>query len=254
MEVQILGPLLIVAEGRRPVGGTKVRGTMALLALRVGTIVSYQELVDELWGDRPPGNTRNALQANIARLRRLLECAGAGETLQTVGQGYRLDLHRDAVDADRFRRLSASGTRCLAEQPGRAVELLEQALRIWRGPALIDAGAGAHCRAAARWLNDSRLATQEDLLAARLALGDERAVAPELETLLVQHPLRERLYDLLMLALYRSDRQADAVAVFHLLRRRLSDDLGLQPGHTVQRRYRAILDHDPALTAPRVAV
>ncbi|MCX4792040.1 MULTISPECIES: AfsR/SARP family transcriptional regulator [unclassified Streptomyces] len=250
MEITILGPLTVIGKSRLPVGGTKVRAILALLALNAGSVVSCQDLADELWDDCPPRTTKNTLQAHIARLRRLLEGAGRPDALQTVSQGYLLDLSPDAIDAERFHRLASSGAQRVADHPQAAVEHLEQALRLWRGPALLDAGPGARCRSAALWLNDSRVAAHENLMAARLALGDERAVASELESLAAQHPLREGLHDLLMLALYRADRQADAIEVFHRLRQRLRDDLGLQPGLQVQRRYRAILDQDPALTTP----
>lgn len=254
MEVAILGPLTVTGRRRLPVSGTKVRAILALLALNVGSVVSYQDLADELWDDRPPRTSKNTLQAHIARLRRLLEEAGCPDALRTVSQGYLLDLSPDAIDADRFHRLASSGAQRIADHPQAAVQHLEQALRLWRGPVLLDAGPGAHCRSAMLWLNDSRVAVHENLMAARLALGDEHAVASELKSLAAQHPLREGLHDLLMLALYRADRQADAIDVFHRLRQRLRDDLGLQPGLQVQRRYRAILDQDPALTTPPRAV
>ena len=254
MEIDILGPLRVTGGERCPVGGTKVRAVLARLALNTGSVVSCEDLVDELWGDRPPRHAKNALQANIARLRRMIEDAGGHAALQTVDQGYLLDIAPDAVDANRFHRLAASGARCLTDRPQVAVERLDQALRLWRGPALLDAGQGTHCRAAALWLNESRVVTQEDLMAARLAAGDVRAVVSELENLIARHPLRERLYDLLMLALYRADRQAEALEVFHRLRHRLGDDLGLQPAISLQQRYRAILDHDPTLAAPALAL
>lgn len=250
MEVAILGPLTVTGKGPVPVGGTKVRALLALLALNAGSVVSSQDLADELWDDRPPRTIRNTLQAHIARLRRVLEEAGRPDALQTVHEGYVLDLAPGAIDSQRFQHLAASGAQRIADRPSAAVEQLEAALGLWRGPVLLDAGSGARCRSAALWLNDSRVAAHENLMAARLALGDERAVAAELESLAARHPLREGLHDLLMLALYRADRQAEAVEVFHRLRRRLRDDLGLQPGPQIQRRYRAILDQDPALTAP----
>jgi DNA-binding SARP family transcriptional activator len=249
MEIEILGSLAVVSAGRHPVGGTKVRATLATLALNVGRVVSCEELVDELWGDRWPRNARNALQAHIARLRRLLD-AHTDRALETVDSGYLLDLPHDAVDANRFHGLVARGAQAVSDRPRLAVELLEQALRLRRGPALLDAGQGARCRAAASWFDESHVIAREDLMAARLALGDERAVASELEQLIAQYPLRERLYELLMLALYRGGRQAEALDVFHRLRHRLGDDLGLQPGIGLQRRYRAILAQDPALAMP----
>jgi SARP family transcriptional regulator, regulator of embCAB operon len=252
MEIEILGSLVVTAGDRHPVGGTKVRTTLAMLALNLGRVVSCEELVDELWGERPPRTAGNALQAHITRLRRLFDSLGH-RALVTVDRGYLLDLPHHAIDANRFQDLAASGARAVAHQPQLAVEILERALRLWRGPALFDAGQGARCRAAAIWLDESHVIAREDLMSARLALGDERAVASELEHLVAQYPLRERLYDLLMLALYRAGRQADALDAFHRLRRRLGDDLGLQPDVRLQRRYRAILSHDPALALPRSA-
>jgi DNA-binding SARP family transcriptional activator len=249
IEIEILGPLAVVAGSRYPVGGTKVRATLAMLVLDAGRVVSCEELVDELWGDRPPRNAKNALQAHITRLRRLLDAHGA-RALKTVDSGYLLDLPREALDANRFQHLVLSGAQSVARRPETAVEQLEMALELWRGPALLDAGQGARCRAAAFWLEECHVIAREDLMAARLALGDERSVASELEHLVAQHPLRERLYELLMLALYRGGRQADALDVFHRLRRRLGDDLGLQPSVALQRRYRAILAQDPALAMP----
>lgn len=250
MEAAILSPLTLIGRSRLPVGGTKVRAILALLALNVGSVVSCQDLADELWDDRPPRTTKNTLQAHIARLRRLLGDAGRPDVLQTVNQGYLLDLSPGAIDAERFHRLASSGAQRVADHPQVAVEHLEQALRLWRGRVLLDTGPGARCRSAALWLNDSRIAAYEKLMAARPALGDERAVASELESLAAQHPLREGLHDLLMLALCRADRQADAIGVFHRLRQRLRDDPGLRPGLQVQRRYRTILEQDPALTTP----
>lgn len=247
MQIAILGPLTVMGNSRFAVGGTKIRAILALLALNVGCVVSCHELTEELWGDHPPRTTVNTLQAHIARLRRLLEDAGRPDALRTVNQGYMLNLDTDAIDAERFHRLASAGAQLIADHPQAAVEQLEHALRLWHGPALLDAGPGARCRSAALWLNDSRVAVYENLMAARLALGQERAVASELESLAAQHPLREGVHDLLMLALYRADRQADAIEVFHRLRHRLGDELGLQPGVQVQRRYRAILIQDPAL-------
>lgn len=250
MEIAILGPLTVFGRSDIPVGGTKVRAILALLALNTGSAVSCQDLTDELWGGHPPRTAKNTLQAHIARLRRLLEDAGRPGALHTVSQGYLLDLDLDAIDAERFHRLATAGAQHVTDHPQSAVHHLEQALRLWRGPVLLDAGPGPRCRSAALWLDDSRVAAHENLMAARLALGEGRAVASELERLAAQHPLREGLQDLLMLALYRADRQADAIEVFHRLRQRLRDDLGLQPGLQIQRRYRAILDQDPALTEP----
>lgn len=258
MQLSVLGPIAIITEqGRQPVRGEKVRTTLALLALDAGRLVTSDRLVNELWPDQPIGNARNALQAHITRLRRLLDGGrnhGAGGSLiQTIGTCYQLDLPPEALDSNRFRQLAGLGAASRAENPRQAVALLEEALRLWHGPALLDAGPGPACRAAACWLDENRLMANEDLIAARLALGEDRAVVPELEELTARYPLRERFTELLMVALYRCGRQVDAVNAYHRLRLRLTGDIGLDPGDRLQKRYLEILLRDPALRAVEAA-
>lgn len=239
----------MVGETPHEIRASKVRTMLASLALDAGRAVSNEELVDELWSGRPLGNTRNALQAQASRLRRVLQSHGLAP-LRSVRNGYLLDVPPDSLDGNRFLDLAAQGAAALRDRPERAVELLHSALRLWRGPALLDAGDGLRCRAAADLFDERRLAVREDLLCARLALGDERRAIPELRQLVAQHPLREGFRDQLMLALYRTGRQGDALELFHQARRLLDRELGLRPGPPLQRRYAEILAQDPRLVQP----
>lgn len=253
MRIELLGAATIgTAEERGPIRAKKVRAMLVLLALNAGVAVSYPDMVDELWGDSPLGNARNALQANATRLRRLLE-PFAGEpgrpaVLVTAGAGYLLDIPRNAVDANLFLELTDHGTTQIRrDQPERAVETLNQALRLWRGPALTDSVDGPRAKAAAERLEERRLTALEDLMEARLALGHERQVVSELRWLLSQYPARERLSEHLMLALYRCGRQTEAIAVFHQVRKHLADEVGLAPSPSLQKRYQEILVQEPTL-------
>lgn len=253
LQIELLGPVSVTVGGRRhPVRADKLRGLLAALALHPGWPVSLDELVDELWPrDKKLGNARNAVQAHAARLRRCLDdwCRSpvGAAVLRTVGNGYLLDLPLDAVDGNRFLDLATRGAAELAHDPGRAAELLQQGLQLWHGPALLGAGDGPRCRATAELYEERRVAAWEELISARLALGDERRAVPELRHLVARHPLRERFCEQLMLALYRCGRQSEALELFHRTRRRLDTELGLQPGPPLRRRYTEILSHDPAL-------
>nr|BAG84243.1 putative transcriptional regulator [Streptomyces griseoviridis] len=212
------------------------------------------ELADELWAGHPVGNTRNALQAHATRLRKVLDEPSRrlrGDTvLRAVRNGYLLDVPPDCVDGNRFLDLAAQGAAELYTRPERALELLQAALRLWRGPALLDAGDGLRCRSAAALFEERRLTVWEDLISARLALGDESRAIAELRQLVAQHPLRERFCELLMLALYRSGRQGDALELFRTTHQRLDEELGVQPGVELQRRHAEILSQNPALSLP----
>jgi SARP family transcriptional regulator, regulator of embCAB operon len=251
MHVELLGPVSVVVAGHRcRIRGEKTRVILALLSLNAGRVVGSDELVDELWPDAPVRNARNALQANVTRLRKLLDAPA----LETVDNGYLLNVAPEAVDANRFRLQAHLGASLVSSEPDRAVRLIESALALWRGPALLDSGQGPRCRAAASSLDEAYVLAQEDLMMARLALGGERSVVSELEHLATRYPLRERFCELLMLALYRCGRQVDALDAFHRIRHHLADEIGLEPGTELQSRYRAILLQDPALASPVVGV
>lgn len=251
MFIDLLGPVMINADGRRYSMANKVRNMLAALALEAGRAVSYDELADELWSEQPLGNTRNALQAHATRLRKVLETAaerpGAVPLVRAVWGGYMLDMQPSSVDSNRFLELAAQGSQALDRDPQRALERFRASLALWRGPALLNARDGFRCRGAAALLEERRLTVWEGLVKARMLLGDEAHAIAELQQLVAQHPLRETFCDLLMLALYRSGRQSDALELFRATRRRLVDELGVQPGLSLQRRHVEILSHDPAL-------
>ncbi|MFB6669058.1 MULTISPECIES: AfsR/SARP family transcriptional regulator [Streptomyces] len=255
MEINILGALSLTCGQRSAeVASKRVSTVLTLLALSPGTPIPFDQLVDELWADQPMGNARNALQANVSRLRRLLESVTRTPSdgiVRTVSSGYLLDVPAEAVDVHRFVALASAGAGLVHKDPAEAVEKLERALGLWRGPALMDARDGLRCRVQAAHLEERRLTVYEDLVAAKLAACSERISLPELRQLAADHSERERLTELLMLALYREGRQAEALDVFHGARRRLAAELGLEPGPALHLVYQAILNQDPMLGQPR---
>jgi DNA-binding SARP family transcriptional activator len=257
MRIEILGIISVTVNGnRQQIPAYKVRSMLATLALDAGRPVSHADLADELWSSEVPGNSRNALQAHASRLRKVLDgpAPRSGVTvLHSLHNGYLLDVPPESVDANRFLDLAARGSAALADHPQRALELLSAALGLWRGPALLDAGDGLRCLAAAALFEERGQAVWEDLITARLALGDERQAIAELRPLLARHPLSERFCEQLMLALYRCGRQSEALELFHQTRRKLDAELGVQPGAELQRRYADILAQDPVLVLPSSA-
>jgi DNA-binding SARP family transcriptional activator len=251
VEIELLGSLTLAHAGRKfGVGSRKVRTVLALLALSPGSVLSFDQLADELWVDQSMSNARNALQANIARLRKLIESVTGlpgEEIVRTVSSGYQLDISSEAVDVQRFLLLARQGGRLVDRTPHEAIGHLEEALRLWRGTALSDVLDGPRCRLEAVHLNERRLTVQEDLISARLAVGEERGVVLELEQLVAEHPGRERLSEYLMLALYRTGRQTEAVDVFHRTRKWLGAELGLEPGRALRQLYQDILVQDSLL-------
>lgn len=255
MRIDLLGATSVTVRGHsRDINANKPRAILAALALDAGRVVSHADLADELWGCRQPRvNARNAMQAHATRLRKVLDEPAddlPGHTvLRAVGNGYLLDVPAECVDTNEFLALAARGADLLPH-PERAMPVLQEALRLWRGPALVDAGDGLRCRSAAEQLEERRVAVWEDLVTARLSAGDERQAVVELRALVGQYPLRERFTEQLMLALYRSGRQCEALAVFDRTRRCLDHELGVQPGRSLQRRHAQILAQDPDLLLP----
>lgn len=251
MEISILGSLALAHEGRcHAIASRRLRSILALLALAPGTPVPFDQLVDQLWSGGKVGNPRNALQANVMRLRKLLDSTGdrpGDQVVRTTDTGYQLDLPPEAIDAHLFLALSDRAAGLLAERPAEAIILLERALGLWKGPALFDVPDGTRRQLEAARLEERRLAAREDLITAKLAVGQERGVVTELQLLAAQHPERERLSEQLMLALYRDGRQSEALGVFHDTRRRLASELGLEPGRSMHRLYQAILEQDRLL-------
>jgi SARP family transcriptional regulator, regulator of embCAB operon len=252
MQIGILGPLKLTDQNILiDVPGEKLKSIIATLALSPGVTVSSFDLLDELWGERPPRSAANSLQGHIARLRRALVTQSGKEELREVirtsGRGYVLALPPTSVDAARFVADVQRAGRLAADDPAGAITVLTRALDTWRGPALIDTGHGMVCRTAAARLEETRLLAREIMVDARLALGAHHEATPELEQLLSRHPLRERLCEQLMIALYRSGRQAEAISTFHRVRDRLADELGLEPGPGLRNTMAEILRQERSL-------
>ncbi len=253
----ILGPLEVRSAGTPvPLGGRQQRAILACLLLEGGSAVTVDRLADALWPERLPAAYLTTLQTYVFHLRELLEPTrrkGApGRVLVTVpGGGYRLDVPREAVDASRFEDLVARGRTALdAAEVEDASRLLAEALALWRGEVLSDLPELAVADAASRRLAEVRLAATEDWVDAELARGRHATVVPEVERLARRHPLRERLQGQRMLALYRSSRQAEALAAYRETRALLDGELGVEPGPTLQTLHERMLRQDPDL-APR---
>jgi DNA-binding SARP family transcriptional activator len=249
-EFRILGPVEVHDDrtGRRVVPhGTKQRTLLAALVVEAGRTLTVDRLADELWGDEPPQRAANAVQAHVARLRRMLSDSGGGDWISTEPMGYLLRLGSATTDAQRFQRLSAEGRAAAATDPAHATELLGRALAVWRGPALQDCLRGPLCVAEAERLEEHRLAALEKLYETRLrsAPAELDDVTGELERLTYEHPLRERLYDLSMVSLSLAGRPAEALGVYERARKVLVHTLGVEPGPALRARMEATLRHSP---------
>jgi DNA-binding SARP family transcriptional activator len=244
----ILGPLEVRDDGRPiDVAGRRQRALLAILLLHAGEVVSSDRLIDDLWGDEPPEAGAAALRVRLSQLRKTLG-AGAGELIVARPPGYVLRVDPEQVDLRRFERLAAAGERALADgDAATAVARLTEAEELWRGPALADFAYAPFAQAAIARLEELRVAATAARVEAELALGRHGALVGELDALVREHPLSERLCALLMLALYRDGRQAEALAAYRAQRRRLVDDVGIEPGRTLQTLERQILAQDPAL-------
>ncbi len=248
MRFEVLGPLSVSNNGEAvSLGGRKQRILLAVLLLHANGAVPRPQLVEALWAEQPPPSWAESLDSYLYRLRKLL----GHDRLAHEAGGYVLHVEPGELDADEFERLVASAG--VAAENGdydAALSELRVALALWRGPAWGDLLDGAF-EADAERLEELRLGTLESRFEAELALGHGAELTPELERLVDEHPLRERLLASLMLALYRGGRQTDALDEFQAVRRRLVDELGLEPGPELHELQRRILEHDPALGAPR---
>jgi DNA-binding SARP family transcriptional activator len=244
VEFCVLGPFEVRnGEEALPAGRPRDRALLAVLALHPGRLVSLESLLDALWDGEPPPTAIGSIHNGVSRLRRLL---GPG-VLLTQANGYLLSVDDEAVDATRFRKLVDSGASALEQgRPAEAAARLREADGLWRGPALAGIDAPFASLEAAR-LGELRIHAVEQRIEAELALGRHHVLVPELEALVDSWPLRERLRAQLMLALYRSGRQPEALAVYARTRRHLSDEFGLEPSSELQRLEQAILRHDPSL-------
>jgi DNA-binding SARP family transcriptional activator len=249
----LLGPLE-ARQRERPLrlGSIKHRMLLAKLLLHPNQVVSTEELIEAVWGEEPPPTVKQSLQNHVAALRKAIEAgsgAGPPRTLVTRDPGYLLRVDPERLDLHRFQRLDREGRQALeAGDPALAADLLRQALALWRGPALADVAASADIA----WpelvgVEELQVASTEARIEAELALGRHHELVAELEALVRLYPLREHLHGQLMLALYRSGRQADALAAYRAARKILVDELGIEPSVGLQRLEQAILAQDPAL-------
>ena len=252
MDFRILGPLEALDEGRDvALAGSKRRALLALLLVHANETVSIERLIDELWGESPPATAARTVQAHVSRLRKALAAGNDADGLiVTRERGYQLRLDPERLDALRFERLLTEGRSELAAgHPARAATAFDAALSLWRGAPLAGLENEPFVRREVARLEDLRLAALEDLGEAELALGHHGDLVGRLEALIGEHPYRERLRAQLMLALYRGERQADALQAYQDARRTLVEELGIEPGERLRELERAILAQDPALAA-----
>lgn len=250
MQFSVLGPLVVEGDdGPIDVPGRKERTILALLLAHAGGSVLNEQIAEALWGEDLPPSARKSVQAHIAKLRRSLATVNSSTpVLMTRGAGYVLEVADEAVDAIRFERLVADGRHVVSNgSPADAAAAFREALELWKGVAYQDFLNAAFASLESDRLTELRRSAFEDLVEARLALGHHRELVPDLERVVAEEPLRERHWAQLMLALYRSSRQADALGAYDRCRETLGDELGIDPSEELQRLQTAILRHDPQL-------
>jgi DNA-binding SARP family transcriptional activator/tetratricopeptide (TPR) repeat protein len=252
MEFALLGQVLVEHGGQRvALGRRRERCLLAVLLLQPNTVVQVDRLVDLLWDSKPPPTARASLHTHVSRLRACLDPSGTGSMgvrLSARDSGYLIEVDPESVDAHRFRALVERSRTAI--DSGKQVELLREALSLWRGPVLADVGPDRLRQRLGGVLSELRLSATESLMDAELARGHHRAAVAELTVLTADHPHRERFTAQLMLALYRAGRHTDALTAYANLRRRLVDDLGVEPASELSELHTAILRRDPALDQP----
>ena len=252
MEFRILGPFEVVEAGRAVgLGGRKKRATLAILLLHHDQVVSSERLIEELWGERAPPTALQTVRVHVSQIRKTL----GSELVRTLPAGYVLELEPHQLDSRRFERLVGEGTEAIAagEAPT-AAALLHEALDMWRGPALADFVYEPFAQGEIARLDELRLVALEARIDADLAVGRHVEVVGELEGLISEHPLRERLRAQLMLSLYRAGRQSESLAAYSDARRTFVEELGLEPSVELRSLERAILEQEPSLgVAPLTA-
>lgn len=252
MDFRMLGPLEAREAGQPlPLGGAKQRALLALLLINANQVISSERLIDLLWPADPPDTARNVIQVYISQLRKILRqntTPGSQPVLSTRPTGYLLELDRDSLDIARFESLAEAGHAALTQgQPIEAAELLDEALAEFRGEPLSDFTYESFAEQEIQRLREHRLVVEEDLFDARLDRESGASLIPEIERLVNEHPFRERLRGQLMLALYRSGRQADALAVYRAGAESLADELGIDPGPELQELHQRVLRQDTSL-------
>ena len=251
LEFRILGPLEVVGdEGPISLGGPKQRATLAILLLDANRVVSVERLADDLYSGAAPVTAVTQVQRQISELRKAL----GASTIETRAPGYVIRLAREQLDLKRFEHRAEEATRALATGDARtATRLLADALDVWRGPPLADLAHEPFAQIPIERLEEIRLAALEQRIDAELALGGHTRVVGELEELVAEHPLREHFYGQLMLALYRSGRQAEALSVYRSARENLVEEFGIEPTSALRELERAILTQDSSLDLENAA-
>lgn len=249
MHFRLLGPLEVRgSNGLLRIKSAKERALLGVLLVRANQLVSRDLLIDELWGEHPPTTAKHTLEVHVSRLRRALAVGGNGSMIESSPGGYWIRVAEDDLDVLRFERLLKEGRSELdAGALEKAEQTLEAALALWRGQALVDLADEPFSEAEAQRLEELRLAALEARLEVALRLGRHAELVGELQSQVADHPHHERLRAQLMLALYRSGRQADALATYREGRCRLVDELGIEPSREHRELEQGILRQDPTL-------
>src|SRR4051812_21789798 len=251
LQIELLGPVEARVAGRAvALGGPRPRALFAVLALMGGRVVTTDRLIDELWGEDPPARARDGLQVQVSRLRKGLAEAGAdGGRLVSQAGGYRLDVRPGERDIDRWRQALGRARRARVDgEPRVARERVEEALGIWRGQPLGGVSTNNLLAAERARLEEERLGAVIEGIELDLELGRQGELLGQMESLVIAYPFQERLVELQMLALYRSGRQADALAAFQAARGRFVDELGIEPAESLRELQEHILNHAPELS------
>ena len=256
IDYRLLGPTGVGLDGHpADIGGQKQRALLTILVLSANVAVSRDVLVDRLWGEHPPAGAQHTLAVYVSRLRKTLEPAAGGPVVLALPGAYVLRAAEEHIDIRRFERLAAQGRRALEDgAPDRAAADLREALALWRGAPLSDVRQEHFAQGEIARLDEMRAGVIQDRIDADLALGRHGDLVGELQALVGAHPLRERLYQQLMIALYRCGRQAEALAVYQSAWRTLEQELGIELSPGLRRTERAILEHDVSLEPPARAV
>jgi DNA-binding SARP family transcriptional activator len=253
MRYEVLGPLRVAHEsGHLSISARKIETVLAVLLIRFDQVVGIDQLANEIWGDRQPNRATAGLHVYISQLRRFLTRVGTrGDYVVTRPPGYLLTLGADEVDFLDFQKLTEQGRAfAKAGRPVEAAEVFERALALWHGPALGDLRAGPLVEGFVTWLTEARLECQEMLMDTYIEAGRHRELVGRLYSLTAENPLRETFYRQLMIALYRSERQGDALRVYQTAYRVLDEELGLEPCRALQDLQRAILAANDQLNLP----
>jgi basic membrane lipoprotein Med (substrate-binding protein (PBP1-ABC) superfamily)/DNA-binding SARP family transcriptional activator len=255
VEYRVLGPLEAMIDGRSvPLGPPKQRAVLAILVLHAGDIVSTDQLIDLAWGEQPPRTATHSIQIYVSDLRRVLERDGEPAAILTRPPGYELTADPDTIDARRFERLLRRGARDLeAGDPAAAALVTREALGLWRGAPLSDFAYEEFAQADIRRLEALHIDALEQLAAAELESGQERAALTAIGSAIDEDPLRERSRELQIVALYRAGRRPEALRAYEAFRALLADELGLEPSPALRQLQERVLVHDPGLGQPVVS-